>query len=140
MDAMNLDSINHGHIKDLEEPESKSCSFSSFLITFWLYLIHIIIFVWYVLASTSLHFFENIHPLICLLLLFLYTPLPENGNGNDTILMCVSPPSPLTLSTLKMRHSQKSPITLGSTLETKFDIFIYMLHDDVVKSLRMGDR
>lgn len=136
MDAMNLDSINHGHIKDLEEPESKSCSFSSFLFTFWLYLIHIIIFVWYVLASTSLHFFENIHPLICLLLLFLYTPLPENGNGNDTIWMCVPPP----LDTLKMRHSQKSPITLGSTLETKFDIFIYMLHDDVFKSLRMGDR
>ena len=139
MDAMNLDSINHGHIKDLEEPESKSCSFSSFLFAFWLYLIHIIIFVWYVLASTSLHFFENVHPLICLLLLFLYTPLPENGNGNDTIWMCVPPP-PLTLSTLKMRHSQKSPITLGSTLETKFDIFIYMLHDDVFKSLRMGDR
>ena len=137
MDAMNLDSINHGHIKDLEEPESKSCSFSSFLFTFWLYLIHIIIFVWYVLASTSLHFFENVHPLICLLLLFLYTPLPENGNGNDTIWMCVPPP--LTLSTLKMRHSQNSPITLGSTLETNFDIFIYMLHD-VFKSLRMGDR
>ena len=136
---MNLDSINHGHIKDLEEPESKSCSFSSFLTTFWLYLIHIIIFVWYVLASTSLHFFENIHPLICLLLLFLYTPLPENGNGNDTIWTCVPPP-PLTLSTLKMRHSQNSPITLGSTLETKFDIFIYMLHDDVFKSLRMADR
>ena len=139
MDAMNLDSINHGHIKDLEEPESKSCSFSSFLFAFWLYLIHIIIFVWYVLASTSLHFSENVHPLICLLLLFLYTPLPENGKGNDTIWMCVPPP-PLTLSTLKMRHSQKSPITLGSTLETKFDIFIYMLHDDVFKSLRMGDR
>ena len=134
---MNLDSINHGHIKDLEEPESKSCSFSSFLFAFWLYLIHIIIFVWYVLASTSLHFFENVHPLICLLLLFLYTPLPENGNGNDTIWMCVPPP--LTLSTLKMRHSQNSPITLGSTLETNFDIFIYMLHD-VFKSLRMGDR
>lgn len=50
------------------------------------------------------------------------------------------PPPPLTLSTLKMRHSQKSPITRGSTLETKFDIFIYMLHDDVFKSLRMGDR
>lgn len=139
MDAMNLDSINHGHIKDLEEPESKSCSFSSFLFTFWLYLIHIIIFVWYVLASTSLHFFENVHPLICLLLLFLYTPLPENGNGNDTIWTCVPPPPP-TLSTLKMRHSQNSPITLGSTLETKFDIFIYMLYDDVFKSLRMGDR
>ena len=139
MDALNLDSINHVHIKDLEEPESKSCSFSSFLFAFWLYLIHIIIFVWYVLASTSLHFFENVHPLICLLLLFLYTPLPENGNGNDTIWMCVPPP-PLTLSTLKMRHSQKSPITLGSTLETKFDIFIYTLHDDVFKSLRMGDR
>lgn len=95
MDAMNLDSINHGHIKDLEEPESKNCSFSSFLFAFWLYLIHIIIFVWYVLASTSLHFFENVHPLICLLLLFLYTPLPENGNGNDTIWMCVSSPPPL---------------------------------------------
>ena len=54
--------------------------------------------------------------------------------------MNVCPPPPLTLSTLKMRHSQKSPITLGSTLETKFDIFIYMLHDDVFKSLRMGDR
>ena len=135
---MNLDSINHGHIKDLEEPESKS-SFSSFLFAFWLYLIHIIIFVWYVLASTSLHFSENVHPLICLLLLFLYTPLPENGNGNDTLWMRVPPP-PLTLSTLKMRHSQKSPITLGSTLETKFDIFIYMLYDDVFKSLRMGDR
>lgn len=129
-------SINHGHNKDLEEPESKSCSFSSFLTTFWLYLIHIIIFVWYVLASTSLHFFENVHPLICLLLLFLYTPLPENGNGNDTIWMCVPPP----LDTLQMRHSQDSPITLGSTLETKFDIFIYMLHYDVFKSLRMGDR
>ena len=89
------------------------------------------------LASTSLHFFENIHPLICLLLLFLYTPLPENGNGNDTILMCVPPPP---LDTLQMRHSQNSPITLGSTLETKFDIFIYMLYDDVFKSLRMGDR
>ena len=138
MDALTLDSINHGHIKDLEEPESKNCSFSSFLFAFWLYLIHIIIFVWYVLASTSLHFFENVHPLICLLLLFLYTPLPENGNGNDTIWMCVPPP-PLTLSTLKMRHSQNSPITLGSTLETNFDIFIYMLHD-VFKSLRMGDR
>ena len=137
MDALTLDSINHGHIKDLEEPESKNCSFSSFLFAFWLYLIHIIIFVWYVLASTSLHFFENVHPLICLLLLFLYTPLPENGNGNDTIWMCVPPP--LTLSTLKMRHSQNSPITLGSTLETNFDIFIYMLHD-VFKSLRMGDR
>ena len=135
-----MDSINHGHIKDLEEPESKSCSFSSFLFTFWLYLIHIIIFVWYVLASTSLHFFENVHPLICLLLLFLYTPLPENGNGNDAIWMCVSPPLPLTLSTLKMRHSQKSPITLGSTLETKFDIFTYMLYDNVFRSLRMGDR
>lgn len=59
-----------------------------------------------------------------------------------TLYECVSPtpPSPLTLSTLKMRHSQDSPITLGSTLETKFDIFIYMLHDDVFKSLRMGDR
>ena len=57
-----------------------------------------------------------------------------------TLYECVSPtPPPLTLSTLKMRHSQKSPITLGSTLETKFDIFIYMLHD-VFKSLRMGDR
>ena len=50
------------------------------------------------------------------------------------------PPPPLTLSTLKMRHSQDSPITLGSTLETKFDIFIYMLYDDVFNSLRMGDR
>lgn len=56
-----------------------------------------------------------------------------------TLYECVFPP-PLTLSTLKMRHSQNSPITLGSTLETKFDIFIYMLHDDVFKSLRMGDR
>ena len=57
-----------------------------------------------------------------------------------TLYECVFPPPPLTLSTLKMRHSQNSPITLGSTLETKFDIFIYMLHDDVFKSLRMGDR
>lgn len=105
---MNLDSINHGHIQDLEEPESKSCSFSSFLFTFWLYLIHIIIFVWYVLASTSLHFFENVHPLICLLLLCFCTHHFLKMVMAMTLYERVSPPPPDTFHFKNEAFSKQS--------------------------------